>query len=79
MKYNFKFKMMAFLSILSVIFFLGCVAAIPVVIYYYNTDDNYVATAEVMRNADDLWLRVLRLAEKRVAETEGKIKILKKK
>jgi len=62
----------------SVILFLGCVAAIPIVVYYYNTDDNYVATAEVRRNADDLWLAVTRLAERRVAEAEGQIKITKK-
>ncbi len=78
MKYNFKLNRMAFLSILSVIFFLGCVAAIPIVVYYYNTDDNYIATAEVRKNADDLWLAVLRLAEKRAEEGEGKIKILKR-
>ena len=78
MKYNFKFNMVAFLSILSVIFFLGCVAAIPIVIHYYSTDDNYIATAEVRKNADDLWLAVLRLVEKRVEEGEGKIKILKR-
>ncbi len=78
MKYNFKFNMVAFLSILSVIFFLGCVAAIPIVVHYYNTDDNYIATAEVRKNADDLWLAVLRLAEKRAEEGEGKIKILKR-
>ncbi len=78
MNYNFKINWAAFLSILSVIFFLGCVAAIPIVVYYYNTDDNYIATAEVRKNADDLWLAVLRLAEKRAEEGEGKIKILKR-
>ena len=77
MKHNFKIYKVYLSSIMSVIFFLGCIAAIPIVVNYYKTDDNYVATAEVRRNADDLWLRVLRLAEKRVAETEGKIKILK--
>ena len=78
MKYNFKINKVAFVSILSVIFFLGCVAAIPVVVYYYSTDNNYVATAEVRKNADDLWLDLLRLAERRAAEAEGKIEILKK-
>ena len=78
MKYNFKINKLAFVSILSVIFFLGCVAAIPVVIYYYNTDNNYVATAEVRKNADDLWLALLRLAERRAAEMEGKLEILKR-
>ena len=78
MRYNFKFKMMAFLSILSVIFFLGCVAAIPIAVYYYNTDDHYIATAAARRNADDLWLAIFRLVEKRAETGEGKIKILKR-
>ena len=78
MKYNFKLDRVAFLSILSVIFFLGCVAAIPIAVYYYNTDDNYVATADVRQNADDLWLAMLRLAEKRAGEGEGELKILKR-
>ena len=47
MKNRSKIYMVPFISILSVILFLGCVAAIPIVVYYYNTDDNYVATAEV--------------------------------
>ena len=78
MRHNLKLVMLAFLSILSVILFLGCVAAIPIAVYYYNTDDNYIATAEVRRNADDLWLAILRLAEKRVEAGEGKLKILKR-
>ena len=78
MKYNFKLNIVALSSILTVIFFLGCVAAIPIVVYYYNTDDNYIATAEVRKNADDLWLAVLRLAEKRAGEGEGKLKLLKR-
>jgi hypothetical protein len=78
MKYNFKLDRVAFLSILSVIFFLGCVAAIPIAVYYYNTDKNYIATAEVRKNADDLWLDLLRLAERRAAEMEAKLEILKR-
>ena len=78
MKFNFKLNLVAFLSIFSVIFFLGCVAAIPIVVYYYNTDDNYVAHAEVRKNADDLWLAILRLAERRAAEGEGQLEILKR-
>ena len=77
MKYNFKLNILA-LFILSVIFFLGCVAAIPIAVYYYNTDDNYVATAEVRRNADDLWLAVVQLVEKRAGEGEGQLKLLKR-
>ena len=78
MKFNFKLNMATFLSILSIIFFLGCVAAIPIAVYYYNTDKNYVATAEVRKNADDLWLGLLRLVERRAAEGEGKLEILKR-
>jgi hypothetical protein len=78
MKSNLKLNMAAFLSILSVIFFLGCVAAIPVVVYYYHTDKNYIATAEVRKDADDLWLAVLRTVEKREGEGEGKLKLLKR-
>ena len=78
MKYNFKLNLVAFLSLLSIIFFLGCVAAIPIVVYYYNTDDNYIATAEVRKNADDLWLATLQLVEKRAGKGEGKLKLLKR-
>jgi len=78
MKYNFKLNMATFLSILSIIFFLGCVAAIPIAVYYYTTDNNYVATAEVRKNADDLWLATLQLVAKRAGEGEGKLKLLKR-
>ena len=78
MDYNFKLNWVAFLSILSLVFFLGCVAAIPIAVYYYNTDDNYIATAEVRKNADDLWLAMLRLAEERVGEGKDKLKLLKR-
>ena len=78
MKHNFKISIVPFISIMSVILFLGCVAAIPVAVYYYKTHKHYVAHAEVRKNADDLWLAVLGLAERRAAEAEGKIEILKK-
>jgi hypothetical protein len=64
--------------LLAVIFFVGCIAAIPVAVHYYKTNQNYVATAEVRRDADELWLGVLRLAEKRVSESGGQIKIIKR-
>ena len=77
MKPNFKQNLLAFFSLfLLVVFFTGCVAAIPVVIYYYSTDDGYVATADVKKSADEMWQATTRLAEKRVAE--GRVKILKK-
>ena len=77
MKYNFKTNWVAVLSLLFLVtFFAGCIAAIPVVIYYYQTDDSYVATADVKKNADEIWQATTRLADKRLAE--GRIKILKK-
>ena len=77
MNYNFKSKLVALLSlILLVIFFAGCVAAIPVIVYYYATDDGYVATADVDKNADEIWQTITQVADKRVSE--GRIKILKK-
>lgn len=78
MKDNFNIIKVAIVSILSVIFFLGCVAAIPVVVYYYNTDNNYVATAEVRKNADDLWLDILRLVERRTAEGKAELEVTKR-
>ena len=38
----------------------------------------YVAVAEVSKDADEVWLAVVRAAEKREAEREGEMKILKK-
>ncbi|MGD8520137.1 MAG: hypothetical protein PVF56_03240 [Desulfobacterales bacterium] len=77
MNYNFKSNWLAVLSLLLlVIFFAGCVAAIPVIVYYYATDDGYVATADVEKNPDEIWQAVTQLTDKRVAE--GRIKILKK-
>lgn len=78
MKFNFSLFRVTFLSVLSISFILGCVAAIPVAVYYYKSHKHYVAHADVRKNADDLWLAVQRLAERRAAETEGKIEILKK-
>jgi hypothetical protein len=74
-KFRFIFKTLPFL-LLTTILFWGCIAAIPIAIHYYQTDKHYVATATVRKNADDVWLAVLRLGEK--AETERGIKILKK-
>ena len=77
MKYNFKLNWLTSLSLLFlVVFFVGCIAAIPVVIYYYHTDDSYIATADAKKNEDEIWQATTRLAEKRLAE--GRIKILKK-
>jgi hypothetical protein len=74
-KFGFIFKTLPFF-LLTAIFFWGCIAAIPIAVYYYKTDKNYVATATVRKSADDVWLAVLRLGEE--AETERGVKILKK-
>jgi hypothetical protein len=78
-KFELRFKV-GVLSILLLagIFFIGCIAAIPVVVHYYKTNQNYVATAEIRQDADEAWLAVLRLAEKRGSETGGQIKIVKR-
>ena len=69
----------AFCSVILVAFILGCVAAIPIAVHYYKTHQNYVATAEVRKKADDLWLAILRVAEKRADESsDKKFKILKR-
>jgi hypothetical protein len=78
MKYNSDFNKMVAVSVLSIIFFWGCVAAIPIAVYYYNTDNNYVATAEVKKGADDLWPAVIQTVEKQRVEGKQKLKILKR-
>ena len=55
MKFTFKINKVVLLSIVAVVFFMGCVAAVPIAVYYYSTDNNYVATAEVRKEADELW------------------------
>ena len=78
MKVSSKLKQVVLISIFAVTIVVGCVAAVPVAVHYSSTDDNYVATAEVGKNADELWLAVVRAAEKREEESEGEMKILKK-
>jgi hypothetical protein len=78
MKGNFKLNQVAIFFIISMVFLGGCVAAVPVAVYYYKTHQNHVAAAEVRKNADDLWLALLRTVEKRVGENKGQLKILKR-
>ncbi len=66
------------ISIFFVAIVIGCVAAIPVAVHYSSSEDEHVATAEVGKDADELWLAVVRAAEKRQGESEGEMKILKK-
>jgi len=58
----------AFSLFLLATFFAGCIAAVPVIIYYAAADDGDVATAEVNENADELWQSTTQLADKRVEE-----------
>jgi hypothetical protein len=78
MKFQFKHYKVVLLSIIVAVFCLGCVAAVPIAVYYYSTDFNYIATAEVRKDADELWLAVLRTVEKYVGEGGQKLKILKR-
>ena len=78
MKGSSNINPVVLILILFLAFVAGCVAAIPVAVNYSSTDDNYVATAEVGKNADEIWLAVVRAAEKREAESDGDMKILKK-
>jgi hypothetical protein len=78
MKISSKLNQVILTSILSVAIVVGCVVAIPVAVHYSSDDDKYVATAEVGKDADELWLAVVRAAEKREGESEGEMEILKK-
>ena len=77
MKHNLKQNsIVSFSLFLIATFFAGCIAAVPVIIYYAAHEDGYVATADVDESADELWQSITELADKRVAE--GRIKILEK-
>ena len=41
----------------------GCIAAIPMLVYYYSTPSEYIATAEVPAPADRVYTTVVRDAE----------------
>ena len=77
MKRNSKQKLIVFFSLFLVAFFFaGCIAAVPVIIYYESTNDGYVVTADVNKSADEIWQSATQLADKRVAQ--GRIKIVEK-
>jgi hypothetical protein len=78
MKISNKLSPVVIISFLFVIIVVGCVAAIPIAVHYSSDDDKHVASAEVGKDADELWLAVVRAAEKREGESEGAMKILKK-
>ncbi len=78
MNVSSKLNQVVWILTLSVAMIVGCVAAIPVAVHYSSTDNKYVATAEVERNADELWQAVVRAAEKREVGSKGEMKILSK-
>ena len=78
MKISSKINQSVLISILFAAIVIGCVAAIPIAVHYSSDDDKHVASAEVGKDADELWLAVVRAAEKREGESEGAMKILKK-
>jgi len=59
----------------TVMSFLGCVAAIPVAVIYYEREHEYIVTAQVPKNADTVFQTAKEVSEE--MSTEGKIKILK--
>jgi hypothetical protein len=75
--FRFRLRSVAFTVVLvAAISLVACFLAIPVVIHYYKTSDNYVAEADTNKSADEIWAAVVRLAERRKAE--GKIEILER-
>jgi hypothetical protein len=63
----------AMLAITSIV---ACIALIPVAIHYYETDQNYVATADVPLPAKQVYSKAVSLAEEKAAS--GQLKIVKK-
>ena len=60
--------------LLAVISLLACIAAIPIAVVYFQTDENYVAEADTRKSADEMWAVIVRLADE--AEREGRAEIL---
>ena len=70
-----RFRCAGLLAVFLVtIFFVGCIAAIPIAVYYFQTDDNYVAEADARKNADEVWSVIVRLGKQ--AEADGRLEIV---
>ena len=54
---------------------LACVTTISVAVYYFKTDDNYVAEADAISSADEVWAAIVRRGKQ--AEADGRAKIIK--
>lgn len=63
--------LVVFLAAMSL---LACVAAIPVAVYYFQTDKNYVAQADASSSADEIWAAIVRRGKQ--AEADGRAKII---
>lgn len=63
--------LVVFLAAMSL---LACVAAIPVAVYYFQTDKNYVAQADASSSADEVWAAIVRRGKQ--AEADGRAKII---
>lgn len=63
--------LVVFLAAMSL---LACVAAIPVAVYYFETDKNYVAEADASSSADEVWAAIVRRGKQ--AEADGRAKII---
>ena len=66
-------RLVIFLTVLS---FLGCVAAIPVAVVYYEKEHEYVVTVQVPKNADKVYQTAVEVSEE--MSTEGKVKVVKR-
>jgi hypothetical protein len=57
--------------------FLGCVAAVPLAVMYYQKQKEYnIVTAQVPENADKVYQTAIEVGEE--MSTEGKVKIVKR-
>jgi hypothetical protein len=56
--------------------FLGCVAAVPLAVMYYEKEKEYIVTAQVPKNADKVYQTAIEVGEE--MSKEGKLKIVKR-
>jgi hypothetical protein len=56
--------------------FLGCVAAVPMAVVYYEREHEYIVTVQLPKNADKVYQTAIEVGEE--MSKEGKVKILKR-
>ena len=66
-------RLVIFLMVLS---FLGCVAAIPVAVVYYEREHEYIVTVQLPENADKVYHTAIQVGEE--MSREGKVKVVKR-